>query len=203
MLLATGASVPTLPPLTAGEHSFVAEAVDAAGNVSDKTSAWDFTLAGDAPAAPAITQVLDDAGSVTGALQKGDVHQAAVAHRRYGQAGKKAVDRRRLRAVSSVDGCLGGCIRLRRTNRTAKPPVTHNLSDVSDPPAWVEQRMRPQAAGLDRPPRQRAALQNPVLRLKIVVGDLVLLEDLLEGDDAGVLLLDEELDARLVDAASR
>ncbi|WP_454845626.1 Ig-like domain-containing protein [Pseudomonas farris] len=63
--------VPTLP-LAAGEHSFVAEAVDAAGNVSDKTSAWDFTLAGDAPAAPAITQVLDDAGSVIGALQKGD-----------------------------------------------------------------------------------------------------------------------------------
>ncbi|WDG99995.1 Ig-like domain-containing protein [Pseudomonas chlororaphis] len=63
--------VPTLP-LTAGEHSFVAEAVDAAGNVSDKTAAWDFTLAGDAPAAPAITQVLDDVGTVTGALQKGD-----------------------------------------------------------------------------------------------------------------------------------
>ncbi|AZC76648.1 Putative anti-sigma factor [Pseudomonas chlororaphis subsp. piscium] len=63
--------VPTLP-LTAGEHSFVAEAMDAAGNVSDKTAAWDFTLAGDAPAAPAITQVLDDVGTVTGALQKGD-----------------------------------------------------------------------------------------------------------------------------------
>ncbi|AZC96441.1 T1SS secreted agglutinin RTX [Pseudomonas chlororaphis subsp. piscium] len=63
--------VPTLP-LTAGEHSFVAEAMDAAGNVSDKTTAWDFTLAGDAPAAPAITQVLDDVGTVTGALQKGD-----------------------------------------------------------------------------------------------------------------------------------
>ncbi|WP_053268721.1 Ig-like domain-containing protein [Pseudomonas chlororaphis] len=63
--------VPTLP-LTAGEHSFVAEAVDAAGNVSDKTAAWDFTLAGDAPAAPAIIQVLDDVGTVTGALQKGD-----------------------------------------------------------------------------------------------------------------------------------
>ncbi|AZD15230.1 Ig-like domain-containing protein [Pseudomonas chlororaphis] len=63
--------VPSLP-LTAGEHSFVAEAVDAAGNVSAKSSAWGFTLAGDAPAAPAITQVLDDAGTVTGALQKGD-----------------------------------------------------------------------------------------------------------------------------------
>ncbi|WP_324726778.1 Ig-like domain-containing protein, partial [Pseudomonas chlororaphis] len=63
--------VPTLP-LTAGEHSFVAEAMDAAGNVSDKTAAWDFTLAGDAPAAPAIIQVLDDVGTVTGALQKGD-----------------------------------------------------------------------------------------------------------------------------------
>ncbi|AUG04133.1 type I secretion target [Pseudomonas sp. 09C 129] len=63
--------VPSLP-LTAGEHSFVAEAVDAAGNVSAKSSAWGFTLAGDAPAAPAITQVLDDVGTITGALQKGD-----------------------------------------------------------------------------------------------------------------------------------
>ncbi|PXW13583.1 Ig-like domain-containing protein, partial [Paraburkholderia caballeronis] len=59
-------------PLEAGSHSFQAAPVDAAGNEGPLTPAWSFTMAGPAPAAPAITLVTDDAGPVTGPLQKGD-----------------------------------------------------------------------------------------------------------------------------------
>ncbi|MFL9667796.1 Ig-like domain-containing protein [Variovorax sp. AB1(2024)] len=55
-------------PLTTGPHSFTAQAVDAAGNVSAITPASTFTLLGDAPAAPAITGVSDDKGSVSGSI---------------------------------------------------------------------------------------------------------------------------------------
>ncbi len=55
-------------PLATGPHSLTAQAVDAAGNVSAITPASTFTLLGDAPAAPAITGVSDDKGSVTGSI---------------------------------------------------------------------------------------------------------------------------------------
>ena len=55
-------------PLATGPHSFTAQAVDAAGNVSAATPASTFTLLGDAPAAPAITGVSDDKGSVSGSI---------------------------------------------------------------------------------------------------------------------------------------
>lgn len=62
------------PPraLTNGPHSLTAEAVDAAGNVSDPSSKFDFSVAaGSAPVAPAITNVIDDVGDTQGAIQKG------------------------------------------------------------------------------------------------------------------------------------
>ncbi|WP_426391353.1 Ig-like domain-containing protein [Variovorax sp. R-27] len=55
-------------PLATGAHSLTAQAVDAAGNVSAVTPASTFTLLGDAPAAPAITGVSDDKGSVSGSI---------------------------------------------------------------------------------------------------------------------------------------
>ena len=58
-------------PLLLGNHSLTAVAVDAAGNPSAATSAFTFTLIGDgAPAVPAITNVIDDIGSVTGNVAK-------------------------------------------------------------------------------------------------------------------------------------
>ncbi|WP_240933129.1 Ig-like domain-containing protein [Diaphorobacter sp. HDW4B] len=58
-------------PLAAGPHSFQAQAVDAAGNVGELTDAVSFQLDGPAPAAPAITGVYDDSGTITGNIQKG------------------------------------------------------------------------------------------------------------------------------------
>ncbi|MDM0106155.1 Ig-like domain-containing protein [Variovorax sp. J22R24] len=59
--------------LSSGAHNFTAKPVDAAGNVGPETTpGWNFTLAGEAPPAPAITRVESDDGSVTGPLAKGD-----------------------------------------------------------------------------------------------------------------------------------
>ena len=63
--------------------------------------------------------------------------------------------------------------------------------------------MLPQLEPVNRPPRERAALENLVLRLVIVVGDLVLLERFLERDDVRVLLLDQDLHLRFVDRRRR
>ncbi|UVH56699.1 Ig-like domain-containing protein [Variovorax paradoxus] len=57
-------------PLDTGPHSLTAQAVDAAGNVSAITPASTFTVLGDAPAAPAITGVSDDKGSVSGSVAR-------------------------------------------------------------------------------------------------------------------------------------
>jgi Tfp pilus assembly protein PilP len=61
-------------PLPAGEHAITAKAQDAAGNLSEPSPAFDFSLmAPGVPGAPAIVSVTDNVGPHQGALQKGDV----------------------------------------------------------------------------------------------------------------------------------
>ncbi len=56
-------------PLGKGEHSFTVVVVDAAGNSSVASDRFDLIVVDDeVPAAPAITQVIDDVGSITGEL---------------------------------------------------------------------------------------------------------------------------------------
>ena len=58
-------------PLVAGSHNLTAQAVDAAGNPSGVSPSFDFTLIGSgAPAAPTILNVIDDAGTVIGNVEK-------------------------------------------------------------------------------------------------------------------------------------
>ena len=61
-------------PLGLGNHSLTATAVDAVGNVSKPSDAFDLTLI-DAgmPPAPAITAVVDDVGTIKGNIQKDGV----------------------------------------------------------------------------------------------------------------------------------
>ncbi|WP_161782102.1 MULTISPECIES: Ig-like domain-containing protein [unclassified Serratia (in: enterobacteria)] len=57
--------------LELGNHAITVKAVDAVGNVSEPSSAFDFSLiTPNAPSAPAIVAVLDDVGSIQGPLQK-------------------------------------------------------------------------------------------------------------------------------------
>ena len=58
-------------PLIGGEHSFTAKPVDKAGNEGSATDPVDFKVIGSAPVAPTIQKVEDNAGDVTGDLQKG------------------------------------------------------------------------------------------------------------------------------------
>ncbi|WP_449466932.1 Ig-like domain-containing protein [Stenotrophomonas humi] len=61
-------------PLGLGDHKLTVEAVDAAGNTSVPSDAFDLTLGNaDKPNPPAITGVIDDVGSVTGSIQKNGV----------------------------------------------------------------------------------------------------------------------------------
>ena len=58
-------------PLGLGDHKLTVEAVDAAGNTSVPSDAFDLTVDNsDMPDPPAITGVIDDVGSVTGSIQK-------------------------------------------------------------------------------------------------------------------------------------
>ena len=58
-------------PLTGSAHSITVKPVDEAGNEGKATAPVDFTLDAAAPAAPAITEVYDDAGTEVGGLEKG------------------------------------------------------------------------------------------------------------------------------------
>ncbi|MBF5004745.1 Ig-like domain-containing protein [Diaphorobacter caeni] len=58
-------------PLASGPHRFQAEPIDATGHVGEQTDALSFDLDGPAPAVPVITGVYDDAGTITGNIQKG------------------------------------------------------------------------------------------------------------------------------------
>ncbi|MCF7646331.1 Ig-like domain repeat protein [Bacillus subtilis] len=57
--------------LANGVHNFRIKAVDGAGNEGPFTTAWRVTIDTTAPNAPTITQVLDDVGSVQGAVASG------------------------------------------------------------------------------------------------------------------------------------
>ncbi|MFJ2713268.1 Ig-like domain-containing protein, partial [Pseudomonas sp. NPDC087346] len=62
------------PPLSNGPHKVSVAAMDAAGNLGDKSAAFDFeVIAGGAPTAPAITGIIDDVGSKLGNLSPGNV----------------------------------------------------------------------------------------------------------------------------------
>ena len=61
----------------------------------------------------------------------------------------------------------------------------------------------PRAHAIERAAGQRPALKNPVLRLIVIVGRLVLLDDFLERDHVRFLVFDQELDARLVNRRRR
>ncbi|MGM3276030.1 Ig-like domain-containing protein [Ralstonia sp. 24A2] len=59
-------------PLTDGDHSFTAQPVDPAGNAGPETDPIDFVVDTTVPTV-AITEVIDDEGSVTGAIAAGGV----------------------------------------------------------------------------------------------------------------------------------
>ncbi|MHA7844957.1 Ig-like domain-containing protein [Serratia sp. D1N4] len=60
--------------LDVGNHAITVKAIDAAGNMSEPSSVFDFSLiAANALSAPAIIAVLDDVGSIQGTLQKNAV----------------------------------------------------------------------------------------------------------------------------------
>ncbi|MHC5352543.1 Ig-like domain-containing protein, partial [Metapseudomonas furukawaii] len=59
--------------LAEGEHSFTVQAIDAAGNLSGSSDAFELVIDLAPPAQPVIESVYDDAGDVTGELSPGDV----------------------------------------------------------------------------------------------------------------------------------
>ncbi|MHC5352550.1 Ig-like domain-containing protein, partial [Metapseudomonas furukawaii] len=64
------------PKLDEGAHSITVKAMDAAGNISEESPAFEFELIPAeevVPSAPVIESVYDDAGDVTGELSPGDV----------------------------------------------------------------------------------------------------------------------------------
>src|SRR5438045_3699438 len=58
--------------------------------------------------------------------------------------------------------------------------------------------MLPELRGVERPSRQSTALQDPVLRLVIIVRALILLDGFFERDHIAGFFLDQNLDARAV-----
>ncbi|MEL4871182.1 BapA/Bap/LapF family large adhesin [Pantoea agglomerans] len=59
-------------PISEGQHALTAVATDAAGNSSGVSSTWTLTIDSVAPAAPVITQVIDDVPEHLGALNPND-----------------------------------------------------------------------------------------------------------------------------------
>lgn len=60
-------------PIGEGPHALTAVATDAAGNPGPVSNTWTLTVDSVAPAAPVITQVLDDVPERLGALNSGDI----------------------------------------------------------------------------------------------------------------------------------
>ena len=61
-------------PMGNGAHSITAREMDKAGNLSDASDAFSFDVtAGGSPAAPAITGITDDVGTITGNVQPGGI----------------------------------------------------------------------------------------------------------------------------------
>ncbi|MCK7146789.1 Ig-like domain-containing protein [Enterobacter bugandensis] len=59
-------------PIAEGQHTLIAVATDAAGNISDVSNSWGIIIDSVAPDAPVITQVVDDVPERLGALNSGD-----------------------------------------------------------------------------------------------------------------------------------
>lgn len=59
-------------PISEGQHTLTAVATDAAGNTSGVSNTWGLTIDSVAPAAPVITQVVDDVPDRLGALNPND-----------------------------------------------------------------------------------------------------------------------------------
>ena len=117
---------------------------------------------------------------------------------RHRQAFQEPVDRDRTASSSPPPWAAPPASRPRTTRHHRR---SARLSGSAQPRARprVEPRMVPELQRVERPPGQRAALQDLVLRLVVVVGDLVLLEGFLEVDDVRAFLLDQDLHPRLVD----
>ncbi|WP_265303358.1 Ig-like domain-containing protein [Pantoea sp. JK] len=63
-----------VPPLLNGDHEISAKAQDAAGNIGDASNSIGFELlTGGVPSAPAIVNVIDDVGHITGNVRPGGV----------------------------------------------------------------------------------------------------------------------------------
>ncbi|MBB3307158.1 Ig-like domain-containing protein, partial [Enterobacter sp. Sphag1F] len=61
-----------VPPLLNGDHEISAKAQDKAGNISDESNSIGFDLlTGGVPSAPAIVNVIDDVGAITGNIRPG------------------------------------------------------------------------------------------------------------------------------------
>ncbi|MEB5974944.1 Ig-like domain-containing protein, partial [Pantoea dispersa] len=63
-----------VPPLQNGAHDIIAKAQDKAGNIGDASNSIGFELlTGGVPSAPAIVNVIDDVGAITGNIRPGGV----------------------------------------------------------------------------------------------------------------------------------
>lgn len=66
-------SIVLTPPLTAGAHSFTAQATDAAGNTSVSSTSFSLTVDTTPPALPVLTSILDDVGNAATPVANGGV----------------------------------------------------------------------------------------------------------------------------------
>ena len=64
-------SILLTPPLTAGPHSFTAQATDAAGNTSVSSTSFSLTVDTTPPALPVLTSILDDVGNAATPVANG------------------------------------------------------------------------------------------------------------------------------------
>lgn len=64
-------SIVLTPPLTAGAHSFTAQATDAAGNTSVSSTSFSLTVDTTPPALPVLTSILDDVGNAATPVANG------------------------------------------------------------------------------------------------------------------------------------
>ena len=130
------------------------------------------------------------------------VDQPAVADRRHSRCDRKAsiafdcaaVSSARRRAEFASDDVNSAC---NAPGASASRRINELASAVA-----AERRLVPEPKLVQRAARQRAALQDVVLRLVVVGLRLILFDDLLEVDDVLLLGLDEQPCPRLEDRAS-
>ena len=128
-----------------------------------------------------------------------DVDEAAVPDRRDRQVRQELVDRPRLDRRFTV----GGRLRFRGAREQLRHVTDRARDERADAEPLCRLRLRlklaPQVQLAERPARERPALQDAVLRLVVIAGGLVLLDDFLERHDVRVVDLDQQLRARLID----